>query len=151
MLHKEQRYEEGNVIDEIGSVLVMILVFALILVFAAYGKVTMQHLAVNNVAKEYLYRMEENGCLTSDEVTSLKADMKSTGVTNTEDTDFLSNASDVETQVTYGAKVTLSLKVKIPNPLYTTFGNKDNLLYKSVMGFPQTFSYPIVMSSTSKW
>ena len=66
-----------------------------------------------------------------------------------EDDDFLK--SDVETQVTYGAKVTLSLQVKIPNPLYTTFGHENNLLYKSVMGFPQIFSYPIVMSSTSKW
>lgn len=121
--------------------------FALILAYASYGKITQERLAIDNVSKEYLYKMEEVGYLSDDDRDRLIEDMAAIGVVVN---DFSANGvSTNTTQVTYGDKVTLALNVTFENPLYTTFSRNDS--YIRFLGFEENLSYNIVMSSTAKW
>ncbi len=144
MLHKEQRYEKGNIIDELGCILIIAFIFALILVFSSYGKATQLHLEINNIAKEYLYKMEETGYLSEEDEAALKANMIAIGAT-----EIVVEATTTTTQVPYGGKVTLAMNVTMTNPLYSTFGKDSSMFH--IGGFSETLTYPVCMSSTSKW
>lgn len=142
-----KRFEEGNIIDQLGSIIMVAFMFALILAYASYGKITQERLAIDNVSKEYLYKMEEVGYLSDDDRDRLIEDMAAIGVVVN---DFSANGvSTNTTQVTYGDKVTLALNVTFENPLYTTFSRNDS--YIRFLGFEENLSYNIVMSSTAKW
>jgi len=148
-----KRLEEGTVIDQIGSVLVIAFIFCLILAYAAYGKVTQQRLAINNIAKEYLYRMEENGYMSDDDFNHFISDMSLIGVTiNAADVASL-GAQGEQTdyiQVTYGDKVTLAFTAEFENPFFSLFTKEGGSLFR-IMGFDEKISYDVVTSSTAKW
>lgn len=134
--------EHGNVIDQLGSIIVMAFVFAMILAYAAYGNVVQKRLSIDNTAKEYLYKMEQEGLLTDADKANMTKDLADAGVTVE---DF--NGTTTK-QVAYGDKVELICKVKFENPLYTVF-KKDSLI--SISGFEETIEHTIKMSATSKW
>lgn len=140
--------EQANVIDQLGTIFVVAFVFALILAYSAYGKLVQERLAIDNVAKEYLYRMEEKGYLTSDDKILLEEDMESIGVKEIQFTSS-SGVSTTETQVAYGDKVTLALNVEFINPLYATFSTEGAMI--KIFGFEKNISYDVIMSSTAKW
>lgn len=144
------RLEYGNVIDQIGSILVVIFIFALILAYSAYGKLTQERLAVDNVAKEYLYKMEEYGYLRSEDEDAMVLAMNQVGATVVsfgETTREKESSSDA--QVTYGDQVVLDLTLSYPNPLFNVF-SRDNSWIK-IFGFDEEISYHIRMSATAKW
>ena len=139
-----RRIEPANIIDELGSIFVMIFIIALILVFTSYGKLTQQRLAINNIAKEYLYKMEETGYLSVDDMVKMETDMKEIGVTE------LTFGPETDTQqVTYGDSVTLAFHVVFPNPLFSTFSQEDS--YIKILGFDPDLGYDVNISSTAKW
>lgn len=145
-----KRLEYGNVIDQIGSILVVVFIFALILAYSAYGKLTQERLAVDNVAKEYLYRMEEYGYLRSEDEDAMVAAMESVGakvVSFGDTTREKESGSDV--QVTYGDQVVLDLTLSYPNPFFNVFSS-DNAWIK-ILGFEKEIQYHVRMSATAKW
>lgn len=139
------RMEPANIIDELGSIFVMIFIIALILLYTAYGKLTQERLAINNIAKEYLYKMEETGYLSDEDMDRMEADMKNIGVT-----EIIFDTVNTDTkQVPYGDSVTLAFNVIFPNPLFETFSRDGS--YIRVMGFDPYLSYDVNISSTAKW
>lgn len=143
------RMENGNIIDELGSIFVMIFIVALILVYTAYGRLTQERLAVNNIAKEYLYKMEEQGYLSPDDKINMENDLASEVDGITVAWDAVTQNVNPEQQVTYGDTVTLSFSVTFPNPLFMTFSRDES--YVKIPGFSNTLTYPVSVSSTAKW
>lgn len=143
-IRKENLTEEGNIIDQLGSIIVMVFVFAMILANAAYGKTVQMKLSIDNIAKEYLYAMEQNGILDADNKNNMVSDLADIGVTVVDD--FA--GSTVEKQAAYGDKVKLICHVQFENPLYSVF---ENGVVVTIPGFVQTIDYEINMSATSKW
>lgn len=149
-----KRKENGNAIDLIASVFVVAFIFALILSYACYGKTVQERLAIDNIAKKYLYRMEENGYMLPAEKDMMVADLGRIGATVEENGWTVTTSSGTyvtdESQVTYGDTVTLACKVKFPNPFYQTFGTAG-AFFRMNRYTEEYVSYEIVMSSTSKW
>lgn len=140
--------EKGNVIDQIGSVIVLAFMFCMILAYSAYGKITQERLLINNTAKEYLYRMEENGYMSPEDIVNFENDMKAIGATVTS---LEANGEETDCdQVTYGDKVTLAFNVEFENPFFSVFTKEGGSLFR-IMGFDEKISYDVVMSSTAKW
>lgn len=147
--------EKGNVIDQIGSIFVVAFIFAMILAYAAYGKVTQQRLSINNIAKEYLYRMEENGYMSDEDRENFVEDMSYIGVTvngGATSVSALTAKGEVTdgTQVTYGDKVTLAFTAEFENPFFSLFTKAGGSMFR-IMGFEEKITYEVVMSSTAKW
>ena len=145
--------EQGNVIDYLGSLFVVAFIFVMILAYAAYGKVTQQRLAIDNCAKEYLYRMEEYGFIAKDAasvvghsptIAELVDSYEAIGVEAVVD-----EANTTVSQVGYGDPVTLTLTATFDNPLFTTFGDEDSMF--SILGFDEKLAYNVSISSTAKW
>lgn len=53
-----KHYAYGNIIDLMGSLIVMMFCFALIFAMMCYGKLTEMKLSIDEVCKTYLYQME---------------------------------------------------------------------------------------------
>lgn len=148
-----KRFEDGNVIDQIGSIIVVAFIFCLILAYSAYGKITQERLSINNVAKEYLYKMEEIGYMSTEDFANFKDDMAAIGATVNAASVSELGAQGVQTddtQVTYGDKVTLAFNVEFENPFYSIFTKEGGSLFR-IMGFDEKISYDVIMSSTAKW
>lgn len=140
--------ENGNIIDQIGSIIVLAFVFCMILAYSAYGKITQERLSINNTAKEYLYKMEENGYMSSEDIDNFKSDMAKIGATVTS---MEANGESTScSQVTYGDKVILAFNVEFENPFFSVFTKEGGSLFK-IMGFDEKISYDVNMSSTAKW
>lgn len=145
---KQKQLERGSVISQIGSILIVAFIFALILAYSAYGKITQERLAINNVAKEYLYKMEEMGFLSSEDQVNLDLDMANIGATIVSYTTSDGSITDTS-QVTYGDRVTLALAISFQNPLYRVFSTDEAMF--QIHGFEENLNYELVMSSTAKW
>lgn len=139
---KKTQTEEGNIIDQLGSIIVMVFIFAMILANAAYGSSVQKRLNIDNVAKTYLYIMEQNGYLSEEDETNMTNELASLGVS------VVSFEGTTKTQVAYGDRVTLQCKVEFQNPLYSVF---ENGAVVNLPGFPSTISYNIYSTATSKW
>ena len=160
LLHKK---EEGNAIDWMAGVIIMIMMFVMIMAFAAYGRQVDIRLDVNTVSKKYLYKLEEFGYLTSEEYNEYLDELK--GIfTNSEDVTVTSITDSTgksgtpvgkSNQVAYGDTVKLMAKIKFRNPIYTymdTRGKKNKgTLWFSVTGLDEYTEYTIDISGTSKW
>lgn len=142
-VHKKTT-EKGNIIDQLGSIIVMAFVFAMILAFAAYGKIVQAKLSINNIAKEYLYRMEQNGLMTSEDMAEMTEKLANEGITVIEN-GF--NGTTTE-QVPYGEEVILICNVEFENPLYSVFKEGS---YIVISGFPEKLQYGVSLPATSKW
>ena len=138
-----QTKEKGNVIDQIGSILVMAFIFVMLLAFAAYGRMTQVRLEYNNIAKEYLYLMEQNGYLRAEDKTLLVDDFANAKA------NVVIEPDTTEVQQTYGDKVTLHLTVTFQNPLYTVFST-DGAMF-NIFGFNPDLVYEIKKTTTTKW
>lgn len=139
-----KRKEEGNFIDQMGSIIVLAFVFVMILAFAAYGRLTEARLEFNNVAKTYLYRMEEYGYLRDEDRAQMVGDFEAAGAY-----EVAVNAGTTSVQQAYGDKVALDVTVEFQNPLYTVFST-EGAMFK-IFGFSTGISYNIKRESTAKW
>ena len=142
LIAEPKHKEEGNIIDQLGAIIVMLFVFSMILAYAAYGKTVQQKLTIDNIAKEYLYEMEQTGYLKNKD--ALTTALIDNGITVTDD-----YAGTTTTQVAYGDKVILSFQCEFPNPLFTTFANDSKLFHGT--GLSEMNTYTVYMTATSKW
>lgn len=137
------RDEKGNIIDQLGSIIVMAFVFAMILAFASYGKIVLMKLTVNNTAKEYLYKMEQNGYMTENDRDAMSEKLAEYGITVVDE-----YAGTTKSQVPYGDQVKLMCEVEFTNPMYSVFKEGS---YIVIPGFPEKLSYNVSLTATSKW
>lgn len=146
--------------DYVAAVFIVSFTVAMIFLFTGYSKIVQQRLAVDNIAKEYLYIAEENGFLTSSNIDSLVNDLEKAGCYR----ESIDLTGTTITQVAYGGRVTVSIYCEYDNPLFTLFtkqisntndfhvdestvdndGNKVN-------GTKPKLKYSHSISSTSKW
>ena len=155
--------EDGNAIDWMAGVIVMIMMFVMIMAFAAFGRQVDIRLDVNTTAKKYLYKMEEKGYLDNSEYNDFLDELE--GIfTTAEDVEVTSitdntgrNGTPVgaSNQVAYGDTVRLMAKIRFRNPIYTYIDkngrNNKGTLWFSVAGLNQYTEYTIDVSGTSKW
>lgn len=147
--------EAGNIVDQLGSLLVMLFMFVMVMVFAAYSKSAMMRISIDNITKEYLYQMEQYGCLTTEMQAAMRQELRDIGVdygTNGETISFEGTSNLGDHQATYGDRVTIVCTMTFPNPIYEVVSSekKGNMLF-TVAGIPRTISYTSKMSATSKW
>ena len=146
-LNKRKAREDGNVIDLMAGVLVMVLIFAVIIVMVSYGSLVDKKLTINSVVKDYLYLAEQQGGLTVGDVENLKAEIKGYGanadsVTINGATNWVDK--DNGNQVPYGDKIDLEVTVSFTNPVYATTGlNNDgsNASWFKVGGLDEFITY----------
>lgn len=169
-----KRTEEGNVVDLMAGVLMMVCLFALILAMLAYSALVERRLAINNAVRNYLFIAEQQGGLTKhtdgspdDGKTLIDFLVKNYGASDVKvyigeheydagGPGWINDhgASGHEMQnIPYGTAFELKVEMQIPNPLYQVLGasnNGDKYWFK-VGGLSHTIPYTISLSSTSRW
>ena len=152
-LHKK---EPGSTLDTLGTFLVMGFCIALVLMYACLGKTVQMKLFIDETGKTYLYQMEENGYLSSEDEeeltkTLLDAGVKAVAVDRTV-------TVNEDKQVAYGDIIKLSFDVKFPNPLMSFFvkqnydPNVDLFSVDNSKGLiPAYIDYHYEQETTSKW
>lgn len=118
-----KKKEDGDMIDMMGSVLVLIFVFGMVLAYFSYSKMIQMKMSIDNIAKEYLYQMEESGQFTTAMQNSMKAELQALGCTVN---NFTGTSPTGSTQAGYGSVITLKCSVTFPNPLYTNLGTASH-------------------------
>lgn len=118
-----KKKEDGDMVDMMGSVLVLIFVFGMVLAYFSYSKMIQMKMSIDNIAKEYLYQMEESGQFTTAMQNSMKAELQALGCTVN---NFTGTSPTGATQAGYGSVITLKCSVTFPNPLYTNLGTASH-------------------------
>lgn len=145
-----RKTEDGNIVDQAGTILVMGFMIAMILVYACYGKMVQQRLAIDNIAKEYLYQMEEQGCLTAEMQTKMTNQLTSMGISGIS---FAGTTNLGNNQATYGSSLTLVCSMEFDNPLYSLMSSekRGSKTLFTIVGLNRKIKYTTKMTGTSKW
>lgn len=152
---KLHQKEEGNVVDLMAGVLMLVFAFATILVMISYGSLVDKRLSVNTSVKDYLYLAEQQGGLTETDVDSLTTILKEYDCTVEKIT--INNgenwiAEGNGAQIPYGDEVSLQVVVSFKNPVFHFFGTdgQGDGWFK-VPGLTPTIRFTKTFSSTSRW
>ena len=140
-----RKTEDGNAIDMLGSAFVLLFMIVLVLAYSSFAKLSQQRMAIDNIAKEYLYAMEEHGYMSSEEMAGMTADLAAIGVTAS------SFAGTDIVQVTYGERVHLVCTTNFENPVYRFFSSDRQTGLFAMAGLPDIITYEVDMSATAKW
>lgn len=148
--------EDGNIIDMMAGVFMMVCFFAIILVMASYGSLVDKRLSINNTIKNYLYIAEQQGGLTAEDVQNLEDVLSDYGctvesITINGSTNWIAKGNGH--QVPYGDKIVLEVKLSFANPVYETVGanGSNSRGWFGVPGLSETIQYTKTLSSTSRW
>jgi hypothetical protein len=159
-MSKGQKKEEGNYIDWMAGVFIMVLIFAMTLVMMSYGSLVDKRLSINNAIKNYLYIAEQQGGLTQADVNSMKSILQGYGVTvnsvtiNGRSDKWIGEAGTSNgNQIPYGDQIDLEVTVTFTNPIYQIVGAKESgeTGWFKVGGLNKTITYTKKLSSTSRW
>ena len=150
-----KKQEPGTLFfDELGSIFIIFLTVSLILAYACYSSLINTKLAINDIAKTYLYQMEQYGYLSDQLQAEMRAELALIGV-ETEDDCFAATYYKGTNQAKYGEIITLSCDVNFPNPLYAYLSVEehpdDNGILFLIMGLQPRIHYTVEKASTSKW
>lgn len=172
-----RKRESGNAIDMLGSVFVVVMMFAMILALVSYASLVEKKLSIDNTVKQYLYVTEQYGYLDglptntnpitcamsgtslntaglaigSDAEKMIK-DLERNGCTN-----VVIESDTTRTQKGYGQEVVVDLTVSFPNPLFETIGatteeQANRSWFKILMpASSRTVSYNVRFESASRW
>lgn len=135
-------------VDLCACLMVFIFSFGMILAYLSYTQAAQMKMQIDNVAKEYIYKLEETGMFDNTMKNGLKTSLEACGCT-VDMTTFQTNAS---TQVDYGKEVRYQVTVSFPNPLYQRLGGEvhgESIV--TVMGLKPMITYTIERRSTSRW
>lgn len=143
------RKEPGNIIDQLAGVLTMCFMFAALLAYICFGRMVQIRLDIDNIAKKYLYQMEQYGYLKDQDKDKLIENLKNIPeVSKTgREPEILPNTNTSTNVADYGELVTLDFKVYVHNPLHDHF-NTPGWFY--VDGINETEEYHVNISSTAK-
>lgn len=153
----ENAKEDGNTVDMMAGVFMMVCFFALILVMASYGSLVEKRLSINNTIKNYLYLAEQQGGLTADDVKELEGILSDYGCTlesitiNGQKNHWIEKGNGK--QIPYGEKIVLEVKVSFANPVHDVIGTDDSNSqgWFKVAGLDDTIQYTKTLYSTSRW
>ena len=152
----KKKDEDGNYIDMMAGVFMMVCFFAIILVMTSYGSLVDKRLSINNTIKNYLYIAEQQGGLTAEDVENLKdilSDYNCTveSITINGSTNWIAKGNG--NQIPYGDKIVLEVTMSFPNPVYEIVGTDggNSRGWFGVGGLNKTIQYTKTLSSTSRW
>lgn len=157
------KMEDGNIVDNLTVIIIMVFVFAVLFAFISYSKCVMIKLNADSITKEYLYKMEEWGYLKPEDKEALIKDLENAGFT----VNRIETNIPVGKQAAYGDKVVLTITVSIQNPVYEILGaekkggeyvldengnqtNTGGTMFVKA-GLSPILTFSVSMSSTSKW
>lgn len=159
--------EDGNVIDMMAGVFMMVCLFAIILTMLAYFALVERRLSINNAIRNYLYLAEQQGGLTEDDKANLKKFLVDNYGCDKETLEIKvlwckkdGGESEVASgaQVPYGDTIKLSVKMDFPNPIYQVIGLTDEQIangegekYWFRVKTNKSIYYEKSLSSTSRW
>jgi len=146
---KQARMEDGMMVDELGTLFVLLFCVVLILSYASFSRMVQMRLAIDNVCKEYLYQMEQSGTLSTQMQADMKSELQAIGV-DAASISFAGTSHLGTNQAKYGDKITLKCSVQFDNPLYRTFGRQKSNWFK-LLGVPPKISYSKQTQATSRW
>jgi hypothetical protein len=155
LLNKLKKRESGSMISHLAGVFMMVFIFVMILVMAAYGRIVQIRIAVDTTCKSYLYIMEQHGYLDDRDgnnlAQALKNDLIANGCTSVDLTG--TDTYSASGQVAYGDKLHLIANVTFHNPLYDWVSTErmGSFSWFTVMGIPEEITYNVDMPATSKW
>ena len=135
-------------VDLCACMLVFLFSFGMILAYLSYTQAAQMKMQIDNVGKEYIYKLEETGIFDDSMKAGLKTALENCGCT-VDMTSFQTNAT---VQVEYGKEVNYKVTVSFPNPLYERLGaEKKGVSIVTVAGIRPTITYTIERRSTSRW
>jgi len=147
--------EQGGLADLLGSVFLLVFVFSLLAAYISYSGLIEKKLKIDNIAKTYLYDMEEFGYLRPEAKTAMENDLANIGVsisvnqtitnsdgstTTTQGWNKMSAYMGETNQVDYGDSVFLICDVQFEYNAVNAIANLS-----------KTYYYTINMRATSKW
>lgn len=147
MLQKWKKHfsktEHGWMVDQLGALLVILFVCAILVAFIQYSKLVEIKLSCDNIGKKYLYQMEQMGYMTAEDKQNMKNELANAlDLTEAQKNSItFSGVGTNGVQVSYGGRVELICNVTFSNPMAENFGTM----------FAPEMSYQINMSATSKW
>lgn len=142
---KPRKMEKGDMLTYfVTSMFVLFFMFSLLYLWMCYAKIVQLKLDCNDIAKKYLYIMEQNGGLTSAEINALKADLVAVGAdTNSIDLSGSTIPSLTGISVNYGDKITLQIEAKAQSPMYS--------LMRNIFKYYNIVSSDATFDNTYKW
>lgn len=135
-------------VDLLACLLVFIFCMGMIIAYMSYTKSAQLKMQIDNVGKEYIYKVEETGLMDTSMKNQFFAELEKIGCTVNKSS-FQTNAG---TQVDYGQEVWFQVQITIPNPLYESLSvERHGRTVVTIPGITPTISYTIERRSTSRW
>ena len=143
--------EPGTMIDQMAGVLTLIFMMATLLAYIGVGKTIAVRFRVDNIAKKYLYQMEQTGYLSATDRGNMENELRD-ACGNTEAGWFTLDPSTTTHKAEYGEPVNLKFTVNIKNPLYDHFGGgaKTGSWFKVDTISNPTIPYTVDISSVAR-
>ena len=135
------RKRKGNVIDWLGSLLLVLAITLLVLVYLDFMWVFNIKEDVKQLSREYMLRVETVGYLTPQDEAALRRDLEALGVK-----DISLAGSTTGTAAGYGNRVTLVISCTIPGE---TLNMNGDLLRAAFEG--KDWPVKVERVSTAKW
>lgn len=154
--------EDGNYVDMMAGVFMMVCLFAVILAMLAYSALVEKRLSINNAVRNYLYIAEQQGGLTAGNVADLQKLLgenygcENISVKINGEEKWIGSSGNV--QVAYGSQIKISAEMDFPNPLCQVIGLSDAQMADGGsdkhwfrMPIAPYLHYKNELSSTSRW
>lgn len=132
--------KRGEVEEFFVQILGIIFAFAIMIYGIYYAKTIIVYNNANQIAREYILRMETNGFLSSEDIENLKTEAGKAGMNNVSIDASATQPGDTK----YGDKVTLTIN-------FDEQVKKINLSYFNPKDEPDKISVEITKSSTAKF
>lgn len=138
----KKRKEKGNIIDMCSSLFILLFVFMLLLAYLSYSKAINKKMAIDLVAKNTLYQMEETGSWTQSIENNFLSELENNGI---DDIKIEKNESTGvnSAKAGYGEEVDLKVVISFKNPA------RQFKFMNTVTS--ERIEYEIARSTTAKW
>jgi hypothetical protein len=135
------RKRKGNVIDWMGSLLLVLAITLLVLAYMNFMAVFNIKEDVKQLSREYMLRVETVGYLTPQDEAALTADLQALGVTG-----ISLSGTTRGTPAGYGNRVSLVISCSIPGDVLNMHGDLFRAAFES-----KSWPVKVTRLSTAKW
>lgn len=158
MNQKNKIKKESGILvaDALSCFLLIAFTFLMIYVCACYVRMIQIRLEINEIGRQYLYKIEAKGYLTDDDKNDMIKELTESIYINGKSIVFVDSidfSGTSTSKIEYGETVNLVCKLEFANPLYTYFLNLKNegSMFDIDIPSSQRVTHIIDMSATSKW
>lgn len=143
---KKRKLHNSNIMSQVGSLIVMLFVVAILLLYIDYSHIVMTKIDLDNLTKNMLLTAEMYGGLSEEDMDSFYKNLATLGIEKEDiiDADFPTKKD--KGQITYGKKIEISYTIKITSPVYERFSGS---MFGSKVS--PTLNIPIYGTTVSKW